>query len=58
MTVCVIDQVIVSESFYTHITISFENHHTSTRHLGCMNVLVYARECDPACMRYRLGKFF
>ena len=22
----------------------------------CMNVLVYARACDPACLRYRLGE--
>ena len=58
MKVCVIDQVTVSESFYTHITVSFETHGTSTRHLGCMNVFLYVRACDPVCMIYRLGTFF
>ena len=41
----------VSESFYT---MSFEYHRASIRHLGCMNVLAYARIiCVPVKMRYR-----
>ena len=30
----------------------------STRQLKCMNVLVYARACDRACMRFRSDKLF
>ena len=38
----------VCESFYT---MSSEYHRASTRHLGCMIVLVFARTFDPVCMR-------
>ena len=43
----------VSESFRT---ISFEYHLSSACHLGCMNVLAYARICGPVYMRYRSGE--
>ena len=37
-------------------TISFEYHRASVRHLGCINVLAYARVCSVVCMRYRSGE--
>ena len=40
----------VSESFYT---ISFEYYRAGIRHLGCMNVLAYARICGPVSMSDR-----
>ena len=35
------------ESFYA---LSFEYHRASSRYLCSMNVLIYARACDPASM--------
>ena len=57
MKVCVMAKLSlqkVSEIFYT---LYFDYHRAKTRHLGCMNVLVHARICNPVSMRYRSHVF-
>ena len=45
-----------SETNVLFITLSFEYHRASARHLQCMSVLVEKRVCGPACLRHRLGE--